>query len=141
MKFPKMKCDKCGRCCSIVFCSKAEYGLVQQYAEKHSITPLKQGVTCPYFIDNSCAVYPVRPYLCKLFGHTHELRCANGHNKNISTGKVAFLNEEHIPRQNAVCLHEAVYTDQEIAEILDGIRSQAKSASSAAIAASTNASP
>jgi hypothetical protein len=118
MKFPKMKCDKCGKCCSVVFCSNNEFKIIQKFVAKNNIIPIKQGMICPFFIDNSCAVYSIRPYLCKLFGHTHQLQCCNGYNKNISIGQVERLNEQFLPKQNASCLHEICFTKQEIESIV-----------------------
>ena len=117
MKLPKMKCDRCGKCCGIIACTVAEFEAIGAYIEKHKITPVAQGTDCPFLhMDgpvSSCIIYPVRPYICKLFGHTHTLRCANGHNKNISNGELARLNDQFMS-VNAACLHEFCHTSEEI---------------------------
>lgn len=53
------------------------------YAAEHAIEPRDQGLTCPWYQDGCCAVHPVRPALCRLFGHVPQMTCCNGHNVNI----------------------------------------------------------
>jgi hypothetical protein len=83
---PPMTCDRCGDCCTLVLCGQYEYDAVLAYAAEHAITPRKQGIRCPFFQEKRCAVYPVRPMICRLFGHSPRLVCANGHNRNVSAG-------------------------------------------------------
>ena len=44
-------------------------------------------MTCRYYQKGKCAIYPVRPFLCRLFGHVPTMICARGYNRNISPGK------------------------------------------------------
>lgn len=126
MKFPKMKCEQCGECCGIIMCSREEFYVIEKYIEKNNIVPARQGASCPFLVeDKSCAIYQFRPYLCKLFGHTHTLRCCHGHNVNVSLGQVERLSEQHMPKVRAACLHEFCYSNEEIAKIIDDMTNKA----------------
>ena len=79
-----MKCDNgCGDCCGVVPVTVQEYDRVVAYANLHGIVPLTQGVTCPFFQEGTCKVYPVRPRMCQMFGHTAKLKCSRGYNTNV----------------------------------------------------------
>lgn len=56
------------------------------YARERGIRPIDQGLTCPWFQGGRCAVHPVRPMLCRLFGHVPQpqMQCSRGHNRNVS---------------------------------------------------------
>lgn len=89
MKLPVMKCDEgCGDCCGPVPVTHSEYDRVIEYAQKHSITPMKQGITCPFYQEGKCKVYEVRPLICVVFGHSERLVCSKGYNKNIPERKI-----------------------------------------------------
>lgn len=110
MKFPKlpvMQCDSgCGACCGVVMCKEGEYQKIIEYAEANQITPINQGATCPWYQQGTCSVYPVRPGLCRLFGHTERMTCKHGYNVNISSGleRVAKRAIGNATR----CLHEVL---------------------------------
>lgn len=77
--FPPMRCDDgCGDCCGPVTASPREMGAIRAYIKEHAIVPKKQGITCPFY-DNRCAIYPVRPLMCRAFAHTAELQCSRGY--------------------------------------------------------------
>ena len=81
---PEMQCDKgCGECCGPVLCKQHEYDRVVEYAQQNGIEPKRQGETCPWYQDGGCKVYPVRPFICRLFGHSEDLVCSRGYNVNI----------------------------------------------------------
>lgn len=81
---PAMACEKCGECCGLVPVTETEWQRVARYAKNHGVTPVDQGVTCPWFQGGACAVYPVRPLPCRLFGHAIGMPCPHGHNVNLS---------------------------------------------------------
>lgn len=81
---PIMQCDtNCGACCGVVPCTEGEYTAVAAYAQERGIEPLRQGMTCPWYQGGSCAVHPVRPAVCRLFGHTEDMECPRGYNVNL----------------------------------------------------------
>lgn len=84
MDLPAMRCDiGCGKCCGPVGASPAEFEQISEYVRANGITPLRQGKTCPMFQAGGCAIYPVRPAVCRLYGHVPEMRCPIGYNVNI----------------------------------------------------------
>jgi len=92
MKLPVMKCDQgCGDCCGLAPSTDLEYDRVVQYAEKQGIIPIDQGVTCPFYQKGTCQVYPVRPLICQIFGHTERMKCSRGYNKNLPDRKIRKL--------------------------------------------------
>lgn len=106
-KLPVMQCDAgCGECCGIVLCKEGEYQKVIEYAESNNITPVQQGVTCPWYQQGTCSVYPVRPGICRLFGHTESLDCKRGYNVNVS-GTVERTVRKAIGNVTR-CLHEVL---------------------------------
>ena len=68
---PPMRCDEgCGACCGVAPATETEYRRVERYIEEEGITPVADGdeLTCPFYQQGRCVVYPVRPLICKLFG-------------------------------------------------------------------------
>ncbi len=81
---PPIPCDPgCGECCGVVPVSPTEWLAVAVYARQHGVTPRDQGLTCPFFQDGGCAVHPVRPTLCRAFGHVAGMTCPKGHQRNV----------------------------------------------------------
>jgi len=81
-----MRCDEgCGACCGVAPATETEYRRVERYIEEQGITPMAGGdeLTCPFYQQGRCVVYPVRPLICKLFGHGELLACERGYNVNI----------------------------------------------------------
>lgn len=84
-----MKCDKgCGECCGIAPSTKTELNRAIKYARERELAPVNNGVTCPWYQGDTCAIYPVRPLSCRLFGHTGKLVCPKGYNVNIPDRQV-----------------------------------------------------
>lgn len=120
-KIPKMRCDRCGECCGPAACSPSEFAAVAEYAEDHGIEPVKQGITCPWYGEGvGCRVYPVRPFICRLFGHTPELRCKNGHNVSVSRGAEVRLSTRLPRRDDFRWMHECCYSCHEVMMLLEG---------------------
>ena len=81
---PPMKCDTaCGDCCGMVPVTETEFRRVERFAKKKNITPIDQGVTCPFYQEGTCKVYEVRPLICALFGHSVRMECTRGYNTNV----------------------------------------------------------
>jgi len=89
IKLPQMRCDEhCGACCGPVICSETEIDLIERYCVENGIVPQNEKTwTCPYYQKGRCAIYPVRPLLCRLFGHVDRMVCPRGYNRNISQEK------------------------------------------------------
>lgn len=123
MKFPNlpvMQCDSgCGACCGVVLCKEGEYQKILAHANEHGISPMQQGVTCPWYQNGGCAVYPVRPGICRLFGHTEKLACKHGYNVNI-TSALERVAKRAIGNPTR-CLHE-VLGDQWMLVVDAGLR-------------------
>lgn len=102
-----MRCDAgCGECCGIAPATRTELARVVRFAKQCSIQPVEQGVTCPWYQGGSCAVYPVRPLSCRLFGHSAKLRCPHGYNVDVPERDIVRM-----VRANGECryvLHDAL---------------------------------
>lgn len=82
---PPMRCDAgCGKCCGVVPCTTTELGRIRMFVSKHGIIPRDQEHTCPFYQEGTCAIYPVRPLICKAFGHVPQMPCAKGYNVNVA---------------------------------------------------------
>lgn len=78
------KCSQCGACCSdLLPISESEYSRIKRYIKKHNIKEQKHtapavlveqpklDLTCPFLNESKktekCAIYPVRPAICRFF--------------------------------------------------------------------------
>lgn len=70
---PAFKCkDGCTKCCGPI-----PLFLPQEWAnitEKRRAT----GYHCPYLTAQGCSIYPVRSFICRLFGTVEGLECPEG---------------------------------------------------------------
>jgi Fe-S-cluster containining protein len=91
---PPMRCDDgCGACCGPAPITSAELEELRDYVLRNNIPIQDQGITCPAYLNGRCAVYEVRPMVCRLFGHVEGLACERGYNTNIPEEQVGrFLN-------------------------------------------------
>ena len=92
-----MKCDPhCGDCCGPVSCSEDEYQKIKKHVVENKIhfsskSPLEMVFgSCTFYQKGRCAIYEVRPMVCKLFGHVEKLKCSRGYNVNDLTDREAF---------------------------------------------------
>jgi Fe-S-cluster containining protein len=88
-----MQCDEgCGECCGVILVTETEFQRISRFVKEHGITPVNSPdeLTCPMFIDGKCSVYPVRPMICKAYGHadTPALTCPRGYNVNVPREQV-----------------------------------------------------
>lgn len=104
---PVMQCDpNCGECCGVVLCKESEFAAIGSFIEAEAIEPKAQGLTCPFFQGGTCAVYEVRPMVCRLFGHCERLTCPHGYNANIGSARERHIAEKYgTPTR---CLHEFI---------------------------------
>ena len=86
---PQMRCDEhCGECCGPVVCLETEMNLIQQFCKDNDIVRRNgDPLTCGFYQKGKCAVYPVRPFLCRLFGHVGTMVCIRGYNRNVTREK------------------------------------------------------
>ncbi len=86
-----MQCDDgCGECCGIVPVTHTEFNRIERYAKENGIVPQKHEDygTCPMYQNGKCTVYPVRPLICRVFGHAEDLPCPRGYNTNVPQEEV-----------------------------------------------------
>ena len=122
---PVMQCDRdCDLCCGPVLCSPSEFGRIRQYIERNTVQPLAQGLlTCPFYQGGQCAIYEVRPFTCRVFGHfaNEHLQCPRGYNVNVTPEREYELEVEYQRRcgrpSSGRMLHEFVYSLDEIGEM------------------------
>lgn len=117
-----MQCDKgCGACCGIVPCSLDELNAIRGVVKARGIKPIKQGATCPLYINGECSVYTARPAICRLFGHvdSEALKCTRGYSATISKDDLGMYHE-HFKRsgKDLRYTHEVCFTRDEVGEIL-----------------------
>ena len=91
---PSMRCDAgCGDCCGVVPATETEFRGIQRFIEHHGIVPAASlDGTCPFYQNGGCAIYPVRPLICRLFGHAADplMTCSRGYNVNVPEQEVVL---------------------------------------------------
>ena len=80
---PGFSCfEGCTACCQsfgVPSQTKIEARRIKGYLKKNGIVfKLAEGTTCPYVSDRGCTIYPVRPFICRLFGASPNLLCLLG---------------------------------------------------------------
>lgn len=92
---PSMQCDDgCGACCGIIPVTETEFQRVSRYIKEHNITPVEyRDGACPLYQGGKCSIYPARPLICKLFGHSADplMQCVKGYNVNIPEREVVRM--------------------------------------------------
>lgn len=107
MKLPVMRCDVgCGDCCGPAPVTEKEYKQVVEYAQQNGITPIEQDLTCPFYQKGTCQVYPVRPLVCRIFGHSEKMPCSRGYNTNLPERKIQKMVRHNGPTTRL--LHEVL---------------------------------
>ena len=79
-------CDGCAHepvtnaCCTIVRATRLEAKAIRRYAGEHGIGWQKSeangGIACGFLQDGMCAVYDVRPWMCRAFGVIKQAPCS-----------------------------------------------------------------
>lgn len=102
------KCSQCGKCCSnILPMSDKEIRAIHKYIDKNGITERKHllptanpclDMTCP-FLDTDkkcekCAIYPVRPAICRQFICDSEKRVKHNRELLRQTRKIVDVRSE-----------------------------------------------
>jgi len=115
------KCKMCGRCCGIIPASATEIAKIDKYLQKKSVNVVKReaplsfesthpwlsgsvfggNTICPFLNGaptdkkRTCAIYQVRPGICRAFPHDVAMNCPNNVGPKYSretVKKIAFKN-------------------------------------------------
>jgi Fe-S-cluster containining protein len=117
---PPMRCDEgCGDCCGVVPATETEFRGVQRFIEEHAIVPAASlDGTCPFFQGGKCAVYAVRPLICRLFGHAADpmMTCSRGYNVNVDEREIVARIRANGPTTHV--LHELAPNWADIAHLI-----------------------
>ncbi len=87
---PHTRCTNCGGCCGLVPVTASDIARIENYIQAHALPReimrrAHEPMEC-IFRDNElkrCSIYPVRPMVCRLFGVTRGMKCANGNSAEI----------------------------------------------------------
>jgi Fe-S-cluster containining protein len=96
------RCTNCGACCGVFPVSAADIHRIGAYIRGHAevlnvVKQVKESeLVCPFRDETKmrCAVYPVRPLICRMFGVVQLMQCRNGNSANIDGFK--FRMEEPV---------------------------------------------
>jgi uncharacterized protein len=73
---PKLVCRQlCAKSCGPIGMSQLEGKRIEKKVHR---LPLAEGLTCNMLEMGRCAVYELRPLLCRLFGVVETMRCPHG---------------------------------------------------------------
>jgi len=79
---PRTKCPPgCAKCCGVILWTEEEDAAIRVYlAKRGRQMPKAHGLHCPFLVGGKrrCGIYPVRPFICRLYGTTKTLYCAHG---------------------------------------------------------------
>ncbi|ABP68218.1 protein of unknown function UPF0153 [Caldicellulosiruptor saccharolyticus DSM 8903] len=102
---PRHACLNCGACCGPVLATKSEIETVKRYVEnsisqeeqKRLLSQKKHPLVCPYrdIQMKKCAIYPVRPLICRLFGVVKEMECKYGNSYELDGESFLSPHEEY----------------------------------------------
>jgi Fe-S-cluster containining protein len=117
---PSMHCDAgCGECCGVVPATEKEFRDIQRFIDEHAIVPAASlDGTCPFYQNGGCAIYPVRPLICSLFGHSADplMTCPRGYNVNVPELDVVLKLRANGPTTHV--LHELAPNWADIAHLI-----------------------
>lgn len=111
-----MTCQRCGRCCGPVCASPDEIRVLQAFMDRYGVEAKQQGLLCPFLRPSGCAIYSVRPLLCRMFGHSPDLRCTRNAEREYSKTELMRANKKLLRSiLNRCYLHElAGYSIEEV---------------------------
>ena len=118
MKYPGlpiMQCDNgCGACCGFAPCNEEEFQRIKTYCADNDIVPKRQGDTCPLYQNGKCQVYHVRPFVCRLFGHSERLTCCKGYNTNLPEKRLRRIDADYLKQGHPNrSTHDLCFTESE----------------------------
>ncbi len=72
-------CTECCRRFGVPSMKNVEKKRIMAYIRKHGIRIKKrEDLTCPYVNEKGCTIYPVRPFICRLYGTSPSYPCIKG---------------------------------------------------------------
>jgi len=112
---PPIQCDSgCGECCGPAMCTDREYREISAHMARHGIKAVQQGIVCPMYQRGACAIYAVRPLICRTYGHFAGLPCGRGYrSKARPESERKILPVEYVKAATR-CVHEMAYSIDEL---------------------------
>lgn len=98
LNIPSHNCKNCGQCCEIVPATKIEIENIKEFVNamdseyRIKLKNQKRRVgSCPYrdTEKQACAIYKVRPFICKIFGVAKGMECSHGNSAEIDYNEYA----------------------------------------------------
>ncbi len=72
-------CTECCRSIGAPSRTELEEKRIRAYIKKQGIRPgRRRDNSCPYVSEGGCAIYPVRPFICRLYGTSPNYLCKMG---------------------------------------------------------------
>ncbi len=95
---PHTRCVNCGECCGPVPITIDDYARISNYLQGNSyarevVRRKHEPLQCVFRDDvqRKCAIYSVRPMVCRLFGVAKGMTCSHGNSAEIdSAGLIDF---------------------------------------------------
>ena len=69
-------CHECCRSFGVPSRTQIEDERIKRFLREHQM-PVGEakGSTCPYLVEEGCSIYPVRPFICRLYGTSPNYKC------------------------------------------------------------------
>lgn len=95
MKIPAhINCNNCGDCCGPIMVTRDEKAKIKNFVDKmdkevkarlKEQLKTKDRLTCQFrdIEKKNCAIYPIRPIICRIFGVAKGMYCSNGNTASI----------------------------------------------------------
>jgi len=86
---PHTGCRNCGACCGIIPATPMEVREIEKWLQAHpgiarAADSRENKTVCPFLTEaKRCAIYLVRPTICRLQGVTMGMDCRHGNSANI----------------------------------------------------------
>lgn len=83
VEIPSFECERgCTSCCGRILVAADEWERIVAYRRARNLPVLTirtdDPTLCPYVQEGRCAIYEVRPLICRLYGTTKGMRCPKG---------------------------------------------------------------
>jgi len=83
IEIPSFPCERgCTDCCGRILVAADEWERIVEYLRARGLPVLtlneRDPTKCPYSQEGRCAIYEVRPLICRLYGTFEGMRCPKG---------------------------------------------------------------